>query len=188
MTGVNSPLAINTEVKNETAIRCSIILLAGSDFSRLNAYLLCLSEMKLPDDYEIIVVNDHNMEINEGTLRAFLPSLKVLNPGGFLSQERLFNEAAMVARGKFLLYVKSFIIFDKFVLEESINELETSGERLSVSANNNFVLVENPFHHSDVNLEDNGERVDIFYKKNIRFDELGRTQKSHYKRYEYAKS
>jgi len=188
MTGVNSPLAINTEVKTKTAIRCSIILLAGSDFSRLNAYLLCLSEMQLPDDYEIIVINDHNTKINEGTLRAFLPSLKVLSPGGFLSQERLFNEAAMVASGKFLLYVKSFIIFDKLVLEESINELETSGERLSVSANNNFVLVENPFHHSDVNLEDNGERVDIFYKKNIRFDELGRTQKSHYKRYEYAKS
>ncbi len=146
MIGVNSPLAINTEVKTETAVRCSIILLAGSDFSRLNAYLLCLSEMKLPDDYEIIVINDHDTKINEGQLRAFLPSLKVLNPGGFLSQERLFNEAAMVASGKFLLYVKSFIIFDKLVLEESINELETSGEKLSISANKNFILLENNFY------------------------------------------
>lgn len=149
MTGVNSPLAINTEVKNETAIRCSIILLAGSDFSRLNAYLLCLSEMKLPDDYEIIVINDHDTKINEGMLRAFLPSLKVLSPGGFLSQERLFNEAAMVARGKFLLFIRSFINFDKLVLEESIKDLVSSGEKLSISASKNFVLAER-FHYTHV--------------------------------------
>ena len=149
MTGVNSPSAINTEVKTETAVRCSIILLAGSDFSRLNVYLLCLSEMKLPDNYEIIIINDHNTKINEGQLRTFLPSLKVLSPGGFLSQERLFNEAAMAASGKFLLFIKSFINFDKLVLEESINELETSGEKLSVSDNSNFVLTER-FHYTRV--------------------------------------
>ena len=149
MTGVNSPSAINTEVKTETAVRCSIILLAGSDFSRLNVYLLCLSEMKLPDNYEIIIINDHNTKINEGRLRTFLPSLKVLSPGGFLSQERLFNEATMAASGKFLLFIKSFINFDKLVLEESINELETSGEKLSVSDNNNFVLAER-FHYTRV--------------------------------------
>lgn len=147
MTGVNSPSAINTEVKTETAVRCSIILLAGSNFSRLNVYLLCLSEMKLPDNYEIIIINDHEMEINEGLLRAFLPSLKVLSSGGFLRQEKLFNKAAMVASGKFLLFIKSFINFDKLVLEESINELETSGEKISVSANNNFVLAER-FHYT----------------------------------------
>jgi len=128
MTGVNSPSAINTEVNTETAVRCSIILLAGSDFSRLNVYILCLSEMKLPDNYEIIIINDHNTKINEGQLRTFLPSLKVLSPGGFLSQEQLFNKAAMVASGKFLLFIKSFINFDRLVLEESINELDILGK------------------------------------------------------------
>lgn len=149
MTGVYSTSAMNMEVKTETAIRCSIILLAGSNFSRLNVYILCLSEMKLSEDYEIIVINDHEMEINEGLLRAFLflPSLKVLSLGGFLRQEKLFNKAAMVASGKFLLFIKSFINFDKLVLEESINELETSGEKISVSANNNFVLAER-FHYT----------------------------------------
>lgn len=147
MTGVYSTSAMNMEVKTETAIRCSIILLAGSNFSRLNVYILCLSEIKLSEDYEIIVINDHEMEINEGLLRAFLPSLKVLSLGGFLRQEKLFNKAAMVASGKFLLFIKSFINFDKLVLEESINELETSGEKISVSANNNFVLAER-FHYT----------------------------------------
>ena len=149
MTGVYSTSAMNMEVKTETAIRCSIILLAGSNFSRLNVYILCLSEIKLSEDYEIIVINDHEMEINEGLLRAFLPSLKVLSLGGFLRQEKLFNKAAMVASGKFLLFIKSFINFDKLVLEESINELETSGEKISVSANNNFVLAER-FHYTRV--------------------------------------
>jgi SAM-dependent methyltransferase len=105
--------------------------------------------MKLPDDYEIIVINDHDTKINEGMLRAFLPSLKVLSPGGFLSQERLFNEAAMVARGKFLLFIRSFINFDKLVLEESIKDLVSSGEKLSISASKNFVLAER-FHYTHV--------------------------------------
>jgi len=142
MTTIDLISTMNTEVKTETTARCSIILPAGNNFSRLKVYLLCLSEMKLSDEYEIIVINDHDTKINEGQLRTFLPSLKILSPGGLSSQERLFDKAAMVARGKFLLYVKSLIIFDKLVLEESINELETSGEKLSVSANNNFVLTE----------------------------------------------
>jgi len=140
MTTIDLISTMNTEVKTETTARCSIILPAGNNFSRLKVYLLCLSEMKLSDEYEIIVINDHDTKINEGQLRTFLPSLKILSPGGLSSQERLFDKAAMVARGKFLLYVKSLIIFDKLVLEESINELETSGEKLSVSANNNFVF------------------------------------------------
>jgi len=164
MTGVNSPSAINTEVKTETAARCSIILLAGSDFSRLNVYLLCLSEMKLPDNYEIIIINDHNTKINEGQLRTFLPSLKVLSPGGFLSQERLFNEAAMAASGRFLLFIRNFINFDKMVLEESINELETSGEKLSISANKNIILLENNFYLPKANL---GRAKEEFWKLHI---------------------
>ncbi len=38
------------------------------------------------------------------------------------------------------------------------------------------------------NLDGNGERVDIFYKGNTKFDELDIYQKSHCRRYEYAKS
>ncbi|MFB0524839.1 MAG: glycosyltransferase, partial [Phycisphaerae bacterium] len=78
--------------------------------------------------------------------------------------------------------------FDKSVLEESINELASSGENLSISANKNFVLMENPFYLAKNNLGNDGERVDIFYKEDIRFDELGINQKNHCRRYEYAKS
>ena len=130
MTGVNSPSAINTEVKTETAVRCSIILLAGNNFSRLSVYLLYLSEMKLSDDYEIIVINDRGLEIDEGLLRTFLPSLKVLDVSGFSSQEQLFNKAVIAARGKFLLFVRNLINFDKLILEESINEYSKTSTKL----------------------------------------------------------
>ena len=137
---------LNTEAKVEAAVRCSIILSAGDDSSRLSAYLQKLSERGLPRDYELVVVNGRGLEIDERQLRAFLPAIKVLDPGGFLSQEQSFNKAAMVARGRFLLFVSGFIEFDKQILEESINDLAASGEKMSVSANKNFVLVESSFH------------------------------------------
>ncbi len=179
---------LNTEAQVEAAVRCSIILSAGNDSSKLSAYLQKLSERELPGDYELVVVNSRGLEIDERQLRAFLPAIKVLDHGGFLSQEQSFNKAAMVARGKFLLFVSGFIEFDKQILEESINDLAASGEKMSVSANKNFVLTKTPFCSPEANLDGNGERVDIFYKEDVKFDELGTTQKSHYKRYEYAKS
>jgi len=149
MTEFNSVSTTNSQAKTKTAVRCSIILLAGNDYSRLRLYLLCLSEMKLPDDYEIIVINDHNTKINEGQLRTFLPSLKVLSPGGFLSQEWLFNKAVMAARGNFLFFIRGFTNFDSLLLQESMNELERSGRKLSISADKNFVLAER-FHYTSM--------------------------------------
>ncbi len=170
-------------------VRCSIILPAGNDLARLNAYLFYLSEASLPPDYEFIVVYDQGLEIGKGLLGLSLPALKVLSVAGRLSQEQLFDRGAMAARGKFLLFIKSFINFDKRLLEEFIKGLETSGEKVSISADKNFVLAENPFYPPKTPfLAGNGERLELIYKKNIEFDELSVNQKDHYRRYEYAKS
>jgi len=168
--------------------RCSIILSGGDNSARLNAYLFYLSEAKLPPGYELIVVNDRGLEIDTERLGLSLPAMKVLSVAGRLSQEQFFDRGAMEAKGEFLFFIKSFIKFDKLLLEESIKGLETSDEKVSISADKNFVLVENPFYPPKTDLAGNGERVDIFYEENIKFDELGVNQKSHYKRYEYAKS
>jgi len=146
MTSVNPLSTIDTEVNTKAAVRCSIILLAGNNFSRLRMYLLYLSEMNLSDEYDIIVINDCGLKIDEGLLREFLPSLKILDGSGFSSQEQLFNKAVMAARGKFLLFIRNLINFDKLILEESIKDLETSREKISISANKNFVLAER-FHY-----------------------------------------
>jgi len=39
---------------------------------------------------------------------------------------------------------------------------------------------------SEIDLNDNGERVDIRYDRNVDFDKLDLYQKSHYRRYEFA--
>ena len=156
---------LNTEAQVEAAVRCSIILSAGDDSLRLSAYLQKLSEMGLPEDYELTVINNQGLEIDEKCLAVSLPPLKVLNPGGFLSQEQSFNKAAMAAKGKFLLFVSGFIEFDKQILEESINDLAASGEKMSVSANKNFVLAERVHYASQ------GEFEHLLQNKKIGADE-----------------
>jgi len=48
---------VDTESQIGTAIRCSILLTAGSDLTKLSKYLLYLSWLKLPAEYELIIVN-----------------------------------------------------------------------------------------------------------------------------------
>lgn len=140
---------VNTEAQVEAAVRCSIILPAGNDSSRLNAYLLSLSEAKLPGDYKLVIINDRGLEIEERRLKASLPALKVLNTGRPLSREQLFDKGAVAAGGKYLLFIRNLINFDSALLEEAIRNLETSGEKVSISANKIFVLVER-FHYASV--------------------------------------
>lgn len=151
----------NTETQVEAAVRCSIILAAGSDFSKLSAYLLFLSEARLPLDHELVVINDRGLKIDEKQLTTLLPTLKVLHTDGLLSQEQLFHTGAMAAKGKFLLFVRGFVKFDKLLLEESIKDLENSGEKMSISANGNFVLAER-FHCANV-----GEFGELFAGLNL---------------------
>lgn len=176
------------QVQVETAVRCSIILPAGNDSAKLSAYLHQLGEMRLSSDFETVIVNNKGLEIDKGQIKKILPALKVLNAETVSTQKELFDKGAMNSSGEYLLLVRDFIKFDKSALDESINELAGSGEKLSISANKNFVLMENPFYPAKNDLGNNGERVDIFYKEGIRFDGLDINQKNHCRRYEYAKS
>ncbi len=60
------------------------------------------------------------------------------------------------ARGKFLLLMRQVVPFDVHVLEESIRELERSGNQLSVSDTGNFTLVERSFYLASRELERSG--------------------------------
>ena len=140
MIETNSGLMVNKEEPLKSAVRCSVILSAGEKYSRLSEYLWTLSKAGLVGDYELIVINDRSLEINERQLGASLPKLKVMNPAGPLTQKQWFDMGAMAAKGEYLLFVRRFVDFEKLLLEESIEDLETSKEKVSISANNNFVL------------------------------------------------
>ena len=100
----------------DTGVHCSIILLAGDDCSKLNTYLLYLSQAKLPIDYELVIVCTRKLQIDERLLRALVPASRILNVSGATSQEQLFDIAAKAARGAFLLFVRTFVNFDKLAL------------------------------------------------------------------------
>jgi polysaccharide pyruvyl transferase WcaK-like protein len=142
VTEVDSVPIASLEGQAQVAVRCSMILPAGSDSARLYAYLLRLSRAELRQDYELIIVNNCGLNIHERQLSTSLPRLKVLNADHVLDQDQSFDRAVMAASGRFVLIIRNFIDFDKVVLEESVNDLENSQDKLSVSANGNFVLVE----------------------------------------------
>ncbi len=140
MDGVNLISEMSEKVKVST--HCSIIFSGGKDINKLNSYFIFLSRQNLQDDHELIVINDCGLPINESNIKTLLPSLKVLNSDHQLSQSQLFEKGTDAARGKYLLFVRNFVNFDIQLLEESINDLEVSGDKMSISANRNFVLTE----------------------------------------------
>lgn len=179
-------LQIKTHIDKTT--HCSIILSAGNNSSKLNEYLSSLREINLPAHYELLIVTDQSLEISSGQLGQSLTSMRVLSFANRLSREEFFDKGALYAKGEYLLFARGFIKFDKQLLEESVRKFVASGDDMSVSTDENFLLARNPYYPSKKDLAGSGERVDIFYRDNIKFDDLSVNEKSHYKRYEYAKS
>ncbi len=56
--------------------------------------------------------------------------------------EVITDAQGTTVRGKYLLFVRELVDFDLAMLDESIRELETSGNELSVSQTGKFILVE----------------------------------------------
>jgi len=134
--------SVNENTQQGTSILCSIIVPAGINVTKTNSYLLSLSKANLPDDYELIVLNNQALPIDEKQLQEYLPKLKILNIPGLLRREQLFESGAVAATGKYLLFISDLIEFDVMLLQESIKDLEVSGEKISISANNLFILCE----------------------------------------------
>lgn len=131
---------VSRDVQTKVPVCCSIILSAGNDATRLNSYLLSLSKAGFPADYELIVVNDQELANDE--IEMHLAELRVMNISGPLSREELFESGAVMATGKYLLFVRELVDFDVWILGESIAELESSGCKASISESKLFVLVE----------------------------------------------
>jgi len=134
--------SVNENIQTGISVLCSIIFPAGINATKTNSYLLSLSKANLPDDYELIVLNNQALPIDEKQLQEYLPKLKILNIRGPLRREQLFESGAVVATGKYLLFISDLIEFDVMLLQESIKDLEASGEKLSISANKFFILCE----------------------------------------------
>jgi len=125
--------------------RCSIVLPVLTDLPVLTSYLRQLSRLQLPTDCELIILNTPGLDAELVEIRTTLPRLKLLDAGTTPDPSCFFQEAAKAADGTFLLFIRRPLLFDPAVLDESINELEASDEKVSCSAKAGFILVESRF-------------------------------------------
>ena len=76
----------------------------------------------------------------------YLPRLKVIDTSGSLTKKRLVDIAAEAAKGEYLLVVNEFVRFERFLLDESIKELESSGEKVSLSLDGVFMIAQREYY------------------------------------------
>lgn len=145
---------VNRDAQTKAGVCCSIILPAGTDVTKLNSYLFSLSKAGVNEDYELVIINDRGLEIDKRQLRTYSQRLNVLNSPGSLTQKQLFDVGARAANGEYLLFVREFVNFDKLALEESIKDLKTTRDKMSISAGKNFMLVERSYYFSSPNRFD----------------------------------
>jgi acetyltransferase-like isoleucine patch superfamily enzyme len=84
-------------------------------------------------------------------LAAYMHRLEQQNTGR--DCEVTTDTQGTAVRGKYLLFVRDLVDFDAAMLDESIRELETSGNELSISQTGKFVLVERSLYQRVGRLE-----------------------------------
>lgn len=122
-----------------------MILLAREHWHGLNAYLQKLAQMRLPEDYEVVVGGCSGL-CPEVTLSPQLPEVKMVRGGDELCEVDLFDACVAQACGAYLLLIREPVEFDVRLLDESIRELGQGGDRMSFSATGKFVLAEKAYY------------------------------------------
>jgi acetyltransferase-like isoleucine patch superfamily enzyme/SAM-dependent methyltransferase len=121
-------------------MRCSIILPASSPVSELMAYAERLSRQNIPDDYEV-VLGAGAAETERLRLGTSMPNVRRVTLPATAASGSLPDYCAASARGTYLLFVQQIVDFSLGAVDESIRELEGSGNELSISQTGRFVLV-----------------------------------------------
>jgi hypothetical protein len=127
-------------------VRCSVVLLAGRDAARLDAYLSWLGAKDFSPDYEFILVSDGQLPVGDAASQCLPAGLRIVDASGPLSEQQKFDSGAAAACGRFLLFVRNLMPFDPAVLEESLSELVRSPTPVSCSSSQVFVLVNAAFY------------------------------------------
>jgi len=139
-------LGLNKEAPvRQGRARCSIVLPPLTDLSVLAFYLRQLGRLHLPAYCELIVMDIPGLAAELSGIQADLPTLKMLHASGVPQSQYFVREAPEAATGTFLLFIRKPLLFDPAILDESINELEASDEKVSCSATGSFILVESRF-------------------------------------------
>jgi len=121
-------------------VRCSIILPVSSPRSELVAYAERLCRQDVPSDYEI-VLGGRAAEAGRLPSGMSMPNVRLVDLPATASSGSLMDLCAASARGMYMLFVQETADFSIEAVDESIRELENSGNELSISQTGRFVLV-----------------------------------------------
>ncbi|MBN1796320.1 MAG: methyltransferase domain-containing protein [Sedimentisphaerales bacterium] len=139
---------INKSVSSFCDVNCSIALVTGTDSVRFYNYADFLAKLNLPEEYEVIIVDPGCFVIDKEKILQLLKRAVFADGYGLANEQQFFDKAADIAAGGILLLVRDFIQFDTQVFDETIKELKAKGEKVSISSNANFILVDAEYYRS----------------------------------------
>jgi ubiquinone/menaquinone biosynthesis C-methylase UbiE len=125
---------------NQTQKRCSIVLFTNSSCSDINSYLHSLSTTGLANQYELVIINNSQAEIDESYARSCLDDLKIIKSPAGLKFVQLCILAAQQAKGKYVIFSQCQI--DENWLDKIIDELETRKASIAIPEEKNYILVD----------------------------------------------
>lgn len=119
---------------------CSVIIISGKYPEKFKEYISQLDGIRFGDEYEFVVVDEGKFAVSD------TERMKFVDGRGYFTQDQLFDVGVGNAGGKYVLLVREYFAFEPQALRESIDELQTSGQKISASTQGRFVLVDRSYY------------------------------------------
>ena len=84
--------------------RCSIVLFINTDCSNVYNYLHSLLATRLSERYELIIVNNSSVTIDESHVKSLINDVKIIKPPVGLNFVQLCLMAAQEAKGEYAIF------------------------------------------------------------------------------------
>ncbi len=119
--------------------RCSIVFFTGRDCSDAYNYLRSLSITRLSSQYELIIINNSPVAIDESYVKSCINDVKIIRPQTELQFVQLCILAAQQAQGEYVIFSQCQI--DESWLDKVIDQLEAMKAEIAIPEENNYILV-----------------------------------------------
>ncbi len=111
----------------ERGLRCTIILNAGSDASRIESRLRAWVPVVVEFEHEVLLVNNGHLNLNLTPLQSCIDNLVVFTPPANATAEQISRLAAERASGKYLVFASDDTVLDRLTIRKLAGRLEVTG-------------------------------------------------------------
>ncbi len=119
--------------------RCSIVLFIGTDCPNAYNYVHSLLATSLPGLYELIIINNSSVAIDESHIKTIIDDIKIIKPPAGLDFVQLCLLAAQEAKGEYTIFSQCQL--DENLLDNVIERLENLKVKIVIPVEKNFILV-----------------------------------------------